>query len=194
MKNKSKKDNQSKKILLTASEYLSSKGYADTSMRDIASASKVALSQLNYHFKNKEGLFLEVISFTIQKYLQDIEDNITFEGPPKEKMVNLITCFRKMLDNNPKSFRLLYDFSSMALWHPEFKETLKKLFQDMSDKIEKNIIQDDRLKSKLRKYKSRDLSRMLTGAMFGIAIQVLLEPTEKKLPDALNAIELIFDK
>jgi hypothetical protein len=34
---------------------------------------------------------------------------------------------------------------------------------------------------------------MLSGAMFGIAVQVLLDPTEKELPNALNAIELVFD-
>jgi AcrR family transcriptional regulator len=49
MESKEKRINQSKKILLTAFECISSKGYANTSMRDIADAAEVALSQLNYH-------------------------------------------------------------------------------------------------------------------------------------------------
>ena len=58
MESKEKRINQSKKILLTAFECISSKGYANTSMRDIADAAEVALSQLNYHYKNKEDLTL----------------------------------------------------------------------------------------------------------------------------------------
>lgn len=193
MKDRLKKNNQCKKILLSAFDCISSKGYANTSMRDIADAAEVALSQLNYHYKNKEGLFIEVINFTIQNYLQEIENHITMGNSPKEKMSSLLIYFREMLEKNPKSFRLLYDFTSMALWQPAFGETLKNLFNDTSDLIEKNILQDNHLKNNIRRYRSRDISRMLSGAMFGIAVQVLLDPTEKELPSALNAIELVFD-
>lgn len=194
MKESLKKSNQSMKILLSAFDCISSKGYANTSMRDIADASEVALSQLNYHFKNKEGLFLEVINFTIHNYLQEIENHITMGNSPKEKISSLLIYFREMLEKNPKSFRLLYDFTSMALWQPAFGETLKNLFNETSDLIEKNILHDNHLKNNIRRYQSRDISRMLSGAMFGIAVQVLLDPTEKELPSALNAIELVFDK
>jgi len=194
MKESLKKSNQSMKILLSAFDCISSKGYANTSMRDIADASEVALSQLNYHFKNKEGLFLEVINFTIHNYLQEIENHITMGNSPKEKISSLLIYFREMLEKNPKSFRLLYDFTSMALWQPAFGETQKNLFNETSDLIEKNILHDNHLKNNIRRYQSRDISRMLSGAMFGIAVQVLLDPTEKELPSALNAIELVFDK
>ncbi|MGB4659129.1 MAG: TetR/AcrR family transcriptional regulator [Mobilitalea sp.] len=193
MEYKEKKINQSQKILLTAFECISSKGYANTSMRDIADAAEVALSQLNYHYKNKEGLFIEVINFTIREYLQGIERHICLGKSPKEKISNLLIYFRGMLEKNPKSFRLLYDFTSMALWHPTFGETLKNLFNDISGLIEKNILKDNQLKNNIRRYSSKDISRMLSGAMFGIAIQVLLDPMEKELPSALNAIELVFD-
>jgi len=193
MESKEKRINQSKKILLTTFECISSKGYANTSMRDIADAAEVALSQLNYHYKNKEGLFIEVINFTIQNYLQEIENHITMGNSPKEKMSSLLIYFKEILEKNPKSFRLLYDFISLALCQPAFGETLKNLFNDTSDLIEKNILQDNHLKNNIRGYRSRDISRMLSGAMFGIAVQVLLDSTEKELPSALNAIELVFD-
>lgn len=188
-----KRINQSEKILLTAFECISSKGYANTSMRDIADAAGVALSQLNYHYKNKEGLFIEVINLIIEKYLQATEYHITVGDSPKEKMSNLLLYFREMLEKNPKSFRVLYDFTSLALWSPTFGEKLKNLFNDTSDLIENNILQDNYLKNNIRRYSSREISRMLSGAMFGIAVQVLLDPMEKELPSALNAIELVFD-
>ncbi len=184
---------QSEKILLTAFDCISSKGYANTSMRDIADAAGVALSQLNYHYKNKEGLFIEVINLTTEKYLKEIECHLNDGTSPQKKMSDLLLYFREMLEKNSKTFRVLYDFTSLALWSPIFGEKLKNLFRDTSDLIEKNILQDNHLKNNIRRYSSREISRMLSGAMFGIAVQVLLDPVEKELPNALNAIELVFD-
>lgn len=61
--------NQSEKILLAAFKCISSKGYANVSLRDIADEAGVVLSQLNYYYKNKEGLFTEVVKMMIGKYL-----------------------------------------------------------------------------------------------------------------------------
>ena len=36
----------------------SQRGYANVSMRDIARQAGVAISQIAYHYKNKEGLFI----------------------------------------------------------------------------------------------------------------------------------------
>ena len=49
------------KILISAFECISTNGYANVSLRDIASEAGVALSQINYYFNNKEGLFVEVV-------------------------------------------------------------------------------------------------------------------------------------
>ncbi|MBS3973119.1 MAG: helix-turn-helix transcriptional regulator, partial [Erysipelotrichia bacterium] len=60
---------QPEKILIAAFEVISSKGYANVSTRDIADKAGVVLSQLNYYFKNKEGLFKEVVRMMVDKYL-----------------------------------------------------------------------------------------------------------------------------
>jgi hypothetical protein len=44
----------------------------------------------------------------------------------------------------------------------------------------------------MKQFSSKEISKMLTGAMFGTAIQMLLEPKETETPKALNAIELIL--
>lgn len=45
------------KILQAASALFSAKGFAGTSMRDIAREADVNLASINYHFKNKERLY-----------------------------------------------------------------------------------------------------------------------------------------
>jgi AcrR family transcriptional regulator len=193
MNNEIKKMNQSQKILLAAFECISSKGYANVSLRDIADEAGVVLSQLNYYYKNKEGLFTEVIKMMMQKYLQEAENNLRNGTTAKEKISSLIMYFQGMLEENPKLFRLLYDFTGMALWSVSFSKLLHNLFEDLANLIEKHVLNNIPVKSNLRGYTSKSIARMLFGAMFGTAIQVILDPQDKKLPEALKAIELVFE-
>lgn len=192
MINELKKENQSEKILQTAYECISSKGYANVSMRDIADEAGVALSQLTYHYKNKDGLLKEVIKIMIQEYLMEVEEHLRKGVTPKEKLSDLITYFQEVLEEKPKLFRLFYDFTSMSLWSAQFSDLLRNLFENLVNLIEKYVLDDIPLKSNLRAYTPKSIARMLLGAMFGTAIQVILDPQEKKLPEALNAIELLF--
>ena len=192
MNNELKKANQSERILQTAFECISSKGYANVSMRDIADEAGVALSQLTYHYKNKDGLLTEVIKMMIQEYLIEVEEHLRKGVTPKEKLSDLITYFQEVLEENPKLFKMFYDFTSMSLWSAQFSNLLRNLFDNLVNLIEKYVLDDIPLKSNLRTYTPKSIARMLLGAMFGTAIQVILDPQEKKLPEALNAIELLF--
>lgn len=192
MNNELKKENQSERILQTAFECISSKGYANVSMRDIADEAGVALSQLTYHYKNKDGLLTEVIKMMIQEYLMEVEEHLRKGVTPKEKLSYLIIYFQEVLEENPKLFRLFYDFTSMSLWFAQFSNLFRNLFENLVNLIEKYVLDDIPLKSNLRAYTTKSIARMLLGAMFGTAIQVILDPQEKKLPEALNAIELLF--
>lgn len=193
MNNEMEKMKQSQKILIAAFECISSKGYANVSLREIADEAGVVLSQLNYYYKNKEGLFTEVIKMMMQEYLLEVENHLKNGTTAKEKVATLIEYFQEVLEEKPKLFRLLYDFTSMALWSEPFSNLLRHLFEDIAKLIEKHALNNIPVKSNLKEYSSKSIARMLFGAMFGTAIQVILDPQEKKLPEALNAIELVFN-
>ncbi len=187
----SNRKSQSERILLAAFECISTKGYANVSMRDIANEAGVVLSQLNYYFKNKEGLFKEVVRMMIDKYLRDIEKSLKAEDSPKKRIKSLIEYFRKMLQYNPKLFKLLYEFTGLALWSPTFGDLLRKLFKDMSGMIEKYILNKSHMK-KFKEYSSESLSRLLIGSMFGTGVQAILDQDEE-WTEALDAMQLLFE-
>ena len=127
-------------ILKAAMDCIAKSGYAEVSIRNIAEEAGVALSQLNYYYKNKEGLFKEVIKKVSNKYLQEIEASLLIQTSPKEKAYSLITYFKEILEHEPDFFKLLYDFSGLALWSPTVKEVLNSLFENLSEIIEANIL------------------------------------------------------
>jgi len=190
---KHRKTNQSEMILNAAFECISSKGYANVSLRDISDEAGVVLSQLNYYYKNKEGLFTEVIKMMIRKYRQEVENHLRNGSTPKEKITELVKYYQEVLKDNPKLFRLLYDFSSMALWSASFSKLLCSLYNDLAELIETHVLKDISANSSLIDYAPISIARMILGAMFGTAIQVILDPQEKRITESLNAIELVFN-
>lgn len=122
-------------------------------MSDITDESGVALSQPNYHYKNKEGLFMGVIDMTV----------------------------------------VLFDFAGVALWDLAYGDKLNRFFQDIATLIEKSILLDDHLKAKVKEYSTNAIAQVLSSALFGASVQFLLNPSGMKPPNALDAIELVYE-
>lgn len=57
-----KKSVEREKIIVAARELFAEKGYAATSIRDIAAAMKMSIAMLYYYFKDKEDLLFSVLS------------------------------------------------------------------------------------------------------------------------------------
>jgi AcrR family transcriptional regulator len=193
MYNETENPTQSQKILTAAFHCIATKGYANVSLRDIAHEAGVVLSQLNYYYKNKEGLFKEVIKVAIQKYLLEIENSLQKGTTIKETMSSLTKYFQNMLIETPELFRLLYDFIGMSLWSDSFGELLRQLFRDLSDLIEKHVLTNVSLNEKFVGYSPKAIARMISGAIFGITIQSILEPKKEALSDALKLIPMVFE-
>ncbi len=101
-----RKHEPGEKILHAAFKCIAAKGYASVSLRDIADEAGVVLSQLNYYYKNKEGLFTEVVKTLARQYLNEIEDILKRGGSEKEKIARLIEYFQEMLRKTPELFKL----------------------------------------------------------------------------------------
>lgn len=183
---------QPQRILDAAFNCISSKGYANVSLRDIADEAGVVLSQLNYYYKNKEGLLTEVIKTLSQKYMVEIEDELKRSSQDKYKLDNIINYFKQMLIKEPGLFKLLYEITSMALWSPIFRELLHNMYSSLTGMIETYIVDEYVKNKKNSKYTSKSLSRMILGTFIGTAIQIVLSPDEESF-DSLNAIQIILE-
>ncbi|NLI92525.1 MAG: TetR/AcrR family transcriptional regulator [Peptococcaceae bacterium] len=184
---------QSQKILNAAFACISKKGYANVSLRDIADEAGVVLSQLNYYYKNKEGLFNEVVKRLAQQYLIEIEAKLKNGESKKEKIACLMKYFQEMLKNKPELFKLLFDLSSMALWSASLRELLNNLFNDVAKLIETNIFHQSITDKENFQEHSAALSRIMLGAIIGTSIQVMLAWGQVDMMDSLSTIPVLFE-
>ncbi|WP_026486008.1 TetR/AcrR family transcriptional regulator [Caldanaerobius polysaccharolyticus] len=187
------KNTQSQRILNAAYECLSKRGYANVSLREIADKAGVVLSQLNYYYGNKEGLFVEVIKFVTKKYIVEVEDYLKKGETAKDKLASLITFFKGMLKDNVGFLRLWYDFTDLALWSPSFSGLLRNFFRDLSDMIEEFVLKKSRAKANDYGYSPKHLARLVLGAIFGTVVQAVLDQDEENLPEALNTVGILLE-
>lgn len=183
---------QSQKILNAALKCISEKGYASVSLRNIADEAGVVLSQLHYYYKNKEGLFIEIVKTLSNQYLNEIEDKLQKSKTQPQRISCLIEYFQEMLRKKPELFKMLFDLTSMSIWAASLKEILNDLFKSMAGLIEKYIIKEDSENEKFKQYSAIELSRMMLGTLFGTSIQVILAPEKEDLIDSLSTLKLIF--
>ena len=193
MDGKAEKVNQSEKILQTAFQCLSTRGYANVSMRDIADQAGVVLSQLNYYYMNKEGLFTEVVKMMMQQYLHEVEDKLKSVANTKEKISSLVKYFCELIRKNPELLKLFIDFTAQSLWLPSFRSHLKNLFDDLSEMIEKSVLAEMTINKNLSEYSSKSVAKLLLGALYGISVQIMLDSDEDNAFEPLNLVGMILN-
>lgn len=85
-------------------------GYAQVSLRQIAKKAGVAVSQISYHYRNKEGLLLAVVARTAKNYHAYLQDYLRPDmTPPREKEIRLSAStndFWKRMCNCSESYMI----------------------------------------------------------------------------------------
>ena len=185
--------NQAQRILNAAFKCISDRGYANVSLRDIADEAGVVLSQLNYYYKNKEGLFVEVINMLAQLYIIEIEDKLKKSKSQKEGIKSLIEYFQELLSENPELIKLLFDLTSMALWSKSLKSLLNELFNSLARLIEKYIVSEFFDKERFKNSSPRILSRIMLGTIIGTLIQIILSNDKEDMLNSLSSMNILFE-
>jgi len=191
--NNGKERDTSQKILNAAYKCISAKGYANVSLRDIAEEAGVYLSQLSYYYKNKEGLFNEVVKAVRQENMQYLEKGLKQGTTTKDNLSLVVQYSQVLIKENTDIYRVLLDFFNMAMWSQSLNKELGAFLKEISNIIEKYIINDCTLKENVQVYPPNAITRLIVGAVFGIAMQYILEPENEDLLESLNIIQAMIE-
>ncbi|MBF7685715.1 TetR family transcriptional regulator C-terminal domain-containing protein [Acinetobacter sp. B10A] len=92
-------------IVLSALSVFSHYGLQGASMEKIAEAAGVSKSNLFYYFKNKEHLYIEVLSYVLTEWLTPL-NYFSEESDPQQVLESYIELKYEMSKNNPQASRL----------------------------------------------------------------------------------------
>lgn len=180
------------KILDAAYTVIAREGYANTSLRQIANEAEVVVSQISYHYRNKEGLLLAVVTRAADNYHEYMQKHLREEMSSREKGNCLIHLFQQVLQDDPELFRVLYDLAGLALWSEPFRLQVREIFRGIMDQITEEVFTEDLMKELGYVYSPDTLSSLFFGALFGIGLQSSLEPENEAIRHSLGALVVLF--
>ena len=182
----------SQKILSAAFELLSTHGYANVSMRDIAKKSSVAVSQITYYYKTKEQLLVQVIKKANHEYLSELNQKLENISSPSEKICFIFDWIEKLITEKTVLYRLLLDFYSLATWNEEIKKEFRSHFNESVSLLCENLKQVPLKGSLLDMHSHELIAKLIAGAVFGVAMQYVMDENNTEAVFSLKIIRDFF--
>lgn len=157
------KDNTKDQILKIAAELFAKKGFSKTSVREICKEAGVNVASINYHFGNKENLYVKVLTYwkdiAFEKYPLDICFDESIE--PEKRLKHFIVC---------QLFHTLYVEESPwfgALFSRESLEPTKALMEVTQESIGPGIEVLQQIVSKLVNERTGADIRFIAASILG---------------------------
>ena len=128
------------RLLSAATELFSRKGYSATTTREIVAAAEVTKPVLYYYFRNKEGIYLELIRGAFTKFDALLDASRGEKGSATKKLLRLSDQVFSLFMENLEVSRLMYSiyygphqgapFFDFDTYHLKFQDTICQLVKE----------------------------------------------------------------
>ena len=102
-----------KQILKVAKQLFSTKGYAETSMRDLAEALDLKASSIYSHFSSKEAILLTICEKNFERMVEIKTEIESMEATPEEKFERYCFLHLQSVYHHPETYHLYYKYSML---------------------------------------------------------------------------------
>ncbi len=179
------------RLLEGATELFTLKGYAATTVREIVAAAGVTKPVLYYYFRNKEGIYLELMGEAFAKMDDLLQRSLEDQGNATQKLLRLCDRVYSLFMENVKVARVMYaiyygpqqgaPFFDFDTYHLKFLEAIRRL-----------IVEGIR-RGEFRKGNPEEMAWAIVGAI-NVATEVHLGHTELELgrEGLARVLKLIF--
>ncbi len=126
-----------KSLLAAAIDVFAEKGYRDATVAEICQRAKVNIAAVNYHFGDKENLYVEAWRHSFAQSLETHppEGGASEDARPEERLQGQVTALlRRIADESNKEFLIVH----RELANPTglLEEVMRKDLRPLRDKIE----------------------------------------------------------
>jgi AcrR family transcriptional regulator len=124
-----KRPDRRAQIVTAATTVLGRRGYANTSLKNVASEAGIAPGLLHYYFQSKEDLLLEVVAEIERQMIANWEVDTAGLDDPMAKINAGMSRAVENWTTHPEFFRLLLDTYALALDHPAIGERAREMIE-----------------------------------------------------------------
>ena len=166
------------RLLAAATDLFTRRGYAASTVREIVGAAGVTKPVLYYYFRNKEGIYLELMRGAFARLDELITDSAGDGGSATQKLLRLCDRTYTLFMENVKVARVMYSiyygphqgapFFDFDAYHLKFQEAVR------------GLIQEGIRKGEFKRGNSEDMTWAILGAI-NVAMEVHLGHIELEL-------------
>ena len=178
MERRTKKDQKIDAILLSTIQLLAERGYADTSIADIASHAKVYKSLLHYYFKDKEDLVSKALASRSNTMIQPTKEALSNVESIKELVDGAIFFFKSDIEQNPDFFALIFETWCTGRRSVRIKQEFNAGINQRIDDI-KDVLEDAANRRLIRledQVQLEGLAHIILALYHGLALQLIHNP------------------
>ncbi len=146
-----------RQLLDVAGEVFAERGFAATTMDDVARAAGITKPVLYQHFSSKRDMFAELLDDMGSKLLNELAEATGRATSGRERVEEGFAAYFRFVDSNPPAFRVL--FGASVRNDPEFAAVTERVLSAAIDMIATLIEIDG----------SDEQRRILAHALIGIA-------------------------
>ncbi len=178
MERRTKKDQKIDAILLSTIQLLAERGYADTSIADIASHAKVYKSLLHYYFKDKEDLVSKALASRSNTMIQPTKEALSNVESIEELVDGAIFFFKRDIEQNPDFFALIFETWCTGRRSVRIKQEFNAGINQRIDDI-KDVLEDAANRRLIRikdQVQLEGLAHIILALYHGLALQLIHNP------------------
>ena len=178
MERRTKRDQKIDAILLSTIQLLAERGYADTSIADIASHAKVYKSLLHYYFKDKEDLVSKALASRSNTMIQPAKEALSSIESIEELVDGAIFFFKRDIEQNPDFFALIFETWCTGRRSVRIKQEFNAGINQRIDDI-KDVLEDAANRRLIRikdQAELEGLAHIILALYHGLALQLIHNP------------------
>ena len=128
-------------ILMAALNLFSRKGFADTTMAEIAAQAEFAVGTLYRFFKDKQTLYHALIADTVREFAQAASAAIETPGTEIEKLERYIETKARLFVQHIPAARLYFAQTALAMYSPALglDRDVRAIYDGVVDRLESII-------------------------------------------------------
>jgi TetR/AcrR family transcriptional regulator len=180
------------RLLASAAELFARKGYASTTVREIVEAAKVTKPALYYYFRNKEGIYLELMRESEARFEILLDSARKEIGAVKKRLLRFSEQVFQLFLNQIEVARVgLSIYYGPPQGAPFFDfDAFHVKFQDLIERL----IREGIRKGEFRKGNVQDMTWAVLGSI-NVAIEVQLWHPEKSIgrKGLVRILKLVFE-
>jgi AcrR family transcriptional regulator len=163
-------------VLDAAISELAKRGYAHTSVSDIATAAGMSKGAVHYHFESKDDLIGQVLERCAQVMSERARDAWETPGEPAERIRRALFEMRTLRRDAGPELRVFADLMAQGIHDARLRRPIAAMLEASRRQVVEQFV--DRLKELglQPKIPAQTFARLLLGSLDGLALHDFFDP------------------